>query len=407
VDKPFLIVGAGQAGGYAAQALRAGGYRGRLLLVGDEPFAPYERPPLSKSVLLAEDSESGFEAWLDESGFRDGSIAEHIVGRVAHLDTGRRQAWLESGETLDYEKCLLATGGRARPLAAAPPSGRIAYLRTLNDALQLRGLIAQSRSAAVIGGGFLGLEIAASARTRGLAVTVFESAPRLLARAMPTGFSDRLLRKHALHGVRVVLNSGAVRIEEQDAAVEVSNEREVSTFDLCVIAVGQEPNDGLARASGIAVNNGIVVDERCRTSAPDVYAAGDCTNFPLGRTGRRTRLESWQNAKDQAIVAAQNMLGDPSSYDPTPWFWTDQYDWNIQMLGLMDDSIDRWVTRQAADDKTLIMGLHGRAVVYALALNQGGELRALKRIVEQGILIDPERLADMSVKLRQVDRAAH
>ncbi|WP_299450767.1 FAD-dependent oxidoreductase [uncultured Pigmentiphaga sp.] len=406
MEETFLIVGAGQAAGYAAHTLRAEGYQGRLVLVGDEPWGPYERPALSKDVLLAEADENCFDAWLYESGFRDATIAEQLAGRVVRLDTARREAWLESGEKLGYDKCLLATGGHARPLGTTPPSERVAYLRTLDDAMRLRGLMARSKSVAIIGGGFLGLEIAASAAARGLDATVFETAPRLLGKAMPPEFGDRLLRKHERHGVRVMLNARPVGVSEHASAVVVAGEKESSVHDFCVIAVGQAPNDQVARASGIEVSDGIVVDEHCRTSAPGVYAAGDCASFPSGRLGRRARLESWQHAKDQAIAAARNMLGITAVYDPTPWFWTDQYDWNIQMLGLMDESIDRWVERPGPDDKTLLMGLRGQVVVYALALNQGGELRALKRIVEQGIPVDPDRLADPSVKLRRIEQAS-
>lgn len=314
---------------------------------------------------------------------------------------------LESGQRLSYHKCLVATGGRARLLDAAPPSTRVAYLRTLDDALRLRGLIARAKNVAIVGGGFLGLEIAASAKARGLDVTIFETASRLLARAMPPAFSERLFQKHASHGVRIVLNARPTQITESDTVVLVTNEGDVAAYDLCVIAIGQEPNDQVARASGIETGNGIVVDEHCRTSAPNVYAAGDCANFPFGLPSRMTRLESWQNAQDQAIVAAKNMLGDHCLYTPTPWFWTDQYDWNIQILGLMDESIDRWIVRQGMGEKMLLIGLRQQVIVYVLALNQGGELRALKHIVEQGIPVDVNRLADMNVKLRKLEQAAH
>ena len=407
-QETILIVGAGQAGGQAVQALRENGFGGRIVLVGDEPWRPYERPPLSKDVLLAPSDDDCFKGWMHEAQFYEACAVELRRGVVARLDTGRRVAILANGQELPYDKCLLATGGRARQIDQAPCGARIASLRTLDDAMRLRGLIAQSRAVAVIGGGFLGLEFAASASKRGLQVTVFEQGTRLLPRALPAMIAQKLRAKHEGEGVRIVLDSGALHIEEGETGVVVTGkDAGAAPFDFCVIAVGQVPNDDVARASGIETNNGIVVDRYCRTCAPHVYAAGDCANFPFGGTGQTLRLESWQNAQQEAIVAARNMLGESCAYRPTPWFWTDQYDWNIQMLGLLDAGIDRWIERPGADGKSMLIGLRGSVVVYALAINQGGELRAIRRLVEQAVPVDPEQLADTSVKLRQIERQAH
>ncbi|QBR01363.1 NAD(P)/FAD-dependent oxidoreductase [Paraburkholderia pallida] len=407
MDETILVVGGGQAGGCAAQALRAGGFEGRVIIVGNESWRPYERPPLSKDVLLATDDTDCFKGWLHEATFYDDASVERIVANVTHLDTYRRVAVLGSGRELRYDRCLLATGGRARALAGVQHGPRVVSLRTLDDAMRLRSLMARAKSVAVVGGGFLGLEFAASARARGLEVVVFEAGARLLSKAMPAAFSGQLHAKHEAHGVRIVLDAGSVRIAESDSAVVVASAIGTSSFDFCVVAVGQEPNDEIARASRIDVSNGIVVDEYCRTSAPYVYAAGDCANFPLGAAARATRLESWQNAQEQGIAAARNMLGESYAYRPTPWFWTDQYDWNIQMLGMPNESVGRWIARPGAGDKTLLIGLRENVIVYALALNQGGELRALRRLVEQAVPVEPDQLADMSVKLRKLEQLAH
>ncbi|MCA3931341.1 FAD-dependent oxidoreductase, partial [Burkholderia sp.] len=285
--------------------------------------------------------------------------------------------------------------------------GRHVYaLRTLADAMRLRERLATAKSVAVIGGGFLGLEFAASARQRGLDVTIFESASRLLARAVPAAFAARLRDKHESHGVRFVFDACGLRVDDSGQGLRLETESGSAGFDFCVVAIGQTPNDDLARRSGIETDNGIVVDTYCRTSVPGIYAAGDCANFPFGATGRRLRLESWQNAQEQAIVAAANMTGEPLAYRPTPWFWTDQYDWNIQMLGMPDSAIESWVERPSPDGKALSIGLRGGAIVYALAVNQGGELRALRRLLERGTPVDPAALADPSVKLRQLDQRA-
>jgi 3-phenylpropionate/trans-cinnamate dioxygenase ferredoxin reductase subunit len=417
-QETFLIVGAGQAGAQAAQALREHGFGGRIVLVGDESWRPYERPPLSKDVLLAPSDDDCFKGWMHEAQFYEASAVELRGGAVARLDTGERVAYLADGQALPYDKCLLATGGRARQIDQAPCGARIVSLRTLDDAMRLRGLIALSQSVAVIGGGFLGLEFAASASKRGLRVTVFEQAARLLPRALPAAAAEKLRAKHEAQGVRIVLDSGALRIEAGESDVVVAGkDADAARFDFCVIAVGQVPNDAVARASGIETGNGIVVDQYCRTSAEHVYAAGDCANFPFGGaghpgtghpgTGQTLRLESWQNAQQQAIAAARNMLGESSAYRITPWFWTDQYDWNIQMLGLLDAGIDRWIERPGADEKAMLLGLRGNVIVYALAVNQGGDLRAIRRLVEQAVPVDPEQLADANVKLRQIERQAH
>jgi len=403
----ILIVGAGQAGGRAAYALRAHGFGGRVLLVGDEAWLPYERPPLSKEVMRALDDEDCFSGWLHPETFYTDARIEWLNDSIEHIDCANRIATARRSGAIGFDLCLLTTGGRARELPGASMNRHVYTLRTLADALCLRERMAQARTVAVVGGGFLGLEFAASARARGLDVTVYECAPRLLSRAMPEIVADRLRAKHESHGVRFAFGASGLRIDQRDNGVTVSTDENTTDFDFCVCAVGQTPNEELARASGIAAQNGIVVDTCCRTSAPGIYAAGDCTNFPFGVSGRGMRLESWQNAQEQAQAAARNMLGETIEYRPTPWFWTDQYDWNIQMLGMLDGEIEQWVERPAAGDKTVLMGLRGGIVAYALAINQGGELRAIRGLVERAVRVDVAALADPSVKLRQLDHKAH
>ena len=205
-----------------------------------------------------------------------------------------------------------------------------------------------------------------------------------------------------------MLGAKLISSTEEACGVNLTFEGNTSErFDFVVVAIGQEPNEALARASGLETGNGIHVDAHCQTSVAGFYAAGDCANFPFGTSGRRLRLESWQNAQDQAIIAARNMLGEPVEYRPSPWFWTDQYDWNVQMLGMLDGPVDQWIERRTSIDKTLLMGLRDNAIVYALAVNNGGELRAIRRLVEQATQVDPEALADPNVKLRHLERHAH
>ena len=400
MTQTVLIIGAGQAGARAAQALRTHGFDGRVVLAGDERHAPYERPPLSKDVLVAQDDDDCFKGWVHSAELYREERIEWLNDRVLKLDTQRHVATFERGGDLRYDHCLLTTGGRARQLPDVPEGPHTFYLRTLDDAMRLRARLATARTVAVIGGGFLGLEFAASARTRGLDVSVSETASSLLSRALPPMFSERLRKKHESHGVRFIFDATQLQVREHATGVRVGAEH----FDLCVIAIGQIPNDDIARLAGIVTNNGISVDRHCRTSAPDVYAAGDCASFPYGASDRATRLESWQNAQEQAIVAARNIAGAAVTYAPTPWFWTDQYDWNVQMLGMPDSAVDRWIERAGTDGKTLLMGLRDGVIVHALAINQGGELRAIRRLVEEAVPVDAGMLADPTIKLRQLER---
>nr|WP_251031726.1 FAD-dependent oxidoreductase [Paraburkholderia strydomiana] len=403
-----MIIGAGQAGGRAAETLRTHGFDGQLLLVGDEQHRPYERPTLSKAVLTAAEDNDCFSAWLHSNEFYGANKIEWLPDSVEKLDVIRRVATLESGLSVRFDKCLIATGGRARHLTAVPDSRHVFTLRTLPDAMRVRDRMVDARTVAVIGGGFLGLEFAASARTRGIDVTVIESGERLLGRALPSEFSERLRLKHEQNGVTFMLGAALVSSEELDAGVTLTfADHATQHFDFVVVAIGQEPNEELARESGLQTGNGIHVDEHCESSVAGIYAAGDCANFSFGPGDRRLRLESWQNAQDQAIVAARNMLGEAVEYRPSPWFWTDQYDWNVQMLGMLDGPVERWIERKTSDDKTLLLGLRDNVIVYALSVNNGGELRAIRRLVEQSVQVDPDALADMNVKLRQLDRKTH
>jgi 3-phenylpropionate/trans-cinnamate dioxygenase ferredoxin reductase subunit len=378
------------------------------VLAGDEQHRPYERPALSKTALTAIDDNNCFNAWLHSSDFYETGNIEWIADSVELLDVKHRTATFRSGRSIGFDKCLITTGGRPRRLPGTPDSRHVLTLRTLPDAMKVRERLADARSVAVIGGGFLGLEFAASARARGIDVTVVEAADQLLGRALPREFSERLCAKHEQNGVRFMLDAKLTSSTDETSGVTLTFAGNTSErFDFVVVAIGQEPNEALAIASGLETGNGIHVDAFCQTSVVGFYAAGDCANFPFGAPGRRLRLESWQNAQDQAIVAARNMLGEPVEYRPSPWFWTDQYDWNVQMLGMLDGPVDQWIERRASIDRTLLMGLRHNTIVYALAVNNGGELRAIRRLVEQATEVDPEALADPGVKLRQLERQAH
>ena len=335
MNDPIIIVGAGQAGQKAAETLRQKGYAGGLIMIGDEPCLPYQRPPLSKAYLKGEMEEDRL-ALRPEAWFETASIDFRKGVRVAAIDAEAHKVTLEDGDALSYSKLLIATGTRARklPIEGAHLPG-VFTLRTMADIAPIREALKTVDDVAIVGGGYIGMEFAAVAAGFGKTVTVIEACPRILERSVAPEISDYLQNLHRSHGVRLLLGTGVARIEgDRAAAGVVLASGETVPAGLVLVAVGAEPVSELAIAAGAKVEGGIVVDAACRTSAPDIYAAGDCTVFPSARFGRAIRLESVQNACDQGKAAAAAMLGEAVCYDPVPWFWSDQYDVKLQIAGL-------------------------------------------------------------------------
>lgn len=334
MSAPIVIVGAGQAGVRAAETLRKLGFDGRLLLIGDEPHPPYQRPPLSKTFMLGEMSQD--QLWLQGDAFYTQNAVELMTGAaVAAIEPRQKRLCLADGSERDYHKLILATGSRARalPVPGAELAG-VHTLRSIADVRRLQEHLPEVGEAVIVGGGFIGLEVAAVLRKLGKPVTVLEGEERLLKRAMTPLLSDFFRRLHETNGAHIRLSQRVVRLigERRVRAVELAD-GETLAADLVLVAVGGRANDALAAAAGIPCDDGIIVDERC-LAAPDIYAAGDCARFPLRRYGRAVRLESVQNANDQARAAAQAALGMGEAYDPVPWFWSDQYDIKLQIAGL-------------------------------------------------------------------------
>lgn len=337
MSAPLTIVGAGQAAAQAIASLRAEGFAGDIALYGDEPYLPYQRPPLSKAYLGDEMSEERLELKAPKF-YAESGVEVHLDTRVTRLLPAEKAVELAGGARRPYSTLILATGTRARalPVPGADLPG-VHSIRSIDDVKRFRaGAVAGARLV-IIGGGYIGLEVAAKARKLGLEVTLVEGQPRLLARVACATISDFARALHEGHGVTLLTGTGVARLVGTDrvSGVELSDGR-VLPADLVLTAVGAVPNTELAAEAGIALDNGIKVDAQARASIADVYAIGDVASFPSALYGRRVRLESVQNAIDQAKAAAKAIAGAAVTYDPVPWFWSDQYDVKLQIAGLLD-----------------------------------------------------------------------
>ena len=391
-----VIVGAGQSAAVAAHSLREHGYRGRITMLGRERHRPYERPPLSKAVLVAAE-EPRLDVLTEESWTRSNIDLLSSSNAVA-LDLPQQHVSLADGQVLEYEMCLIATGGEANTLASAPPvNPRVHYIRTLDDARRLRAALQVKPQVAILGGGFLGLEIANSALSAGAAVTVLERAASLLDRFLPPEASAWLESGLRDAGAQILLGvslsdvhslpSGRMRLITDVGDLEV---------DEVIVAVGLTPNDALARDAGleVAAGGGILVDAFCRTSNEHVFACGDCTSQRRPGQAAPTRLESWQNANEQARTAAAAMLGAPLPVPAVPWFWTDQGKHNIQVLGLPAPDLEYVRRGDPSNDKVLWLGHRGSVPLHGVAINAGSDLRAIRPLFERG---QPVQLEDFQL----------
>jgi 3-phenylpropionate/trans-cinnamate dioxygenase ferredoxin reductase subunit len=395
-----VIVGSGQAGVAAALALRATGFPGPVLLLGDEAHLPYERPLLSKAV-LTEDA-AALPALHEAAELAAQGLVLRPGERVEAIDTANRTLTLASGERLGYGELLLATGGRARVLAA--PGGEHALtLRSYDDALHLRVRLRAARHVTVVGAGVIGLEVASSARQLGCEVAVLEAGERPMARALPPAMGDLLAEWHRQAGVDLRFGAQLQAVEHRaDGRFDVITSDGRLGTDLVVAGIGLQPNVELAAAAGVAIGTGVLVDELGRTDVPGVHAAGDVAELWHPRYGQRLRLESWLHASRHAEAVARTLAGTPTRYDEVPWFWSDQHEVNLQVLGL-PLLADRSVLRGDPDRRSFT-ALHLRAgrLVGATLVNQGREMRPCKALIESGAVLDASRLADAAQPLRQL-----
>jgi 3-phenylpropionate/trans-cinnamate dioxygenase ferredoxin reductase component len=408
-SQTFAVVGAGLAAAKAVEALRAGGFEGRIEVYGDEPHLPYERPPLSKGYLLGND-ELELVFVHPQQWYADHAVDLHLGSTVTGIDLGEKIV-LAGDERQPFDRLLLATGSTPRHLAMADSSGvPVAYLRTLDDSQRLKAMLTPGARVAIIGGGWIGLEVAAAARTAGAEVTVLEGLDLPLLRVLGPEVARVLAAVHRDHGVdlRTSVHVAAVERDAERSVVRLADGSSV-TADLVVVGIGVTPNVALAASAGLATDNGVLSDEHLRTSHPDVFVAGDVANAWHPLLGRRVRVEHWDNAIEQGALAARSMLGEDVSYARMPYFFSDQYDLGMEYVGSVgpegyDEVVVRGDTDQVAGraDQAVFTAfwLRGGQVLAGMHVNDWAAIEPIRAIV--GHSVDAGRLRDPSVKLEDL-----
>jgi 3-phenylpropionate/trans-cinnamate dioxygenase ferredoxin reductase subunit len=400
----IVIIGAGECGGRAALELRDRGFAGNIALVGAEEIAPYERPPLSKDGIVS-GAAPRFIVEREDYGKREIDLRTGTWATA--IDRVSRTVSLSDGAQLSYDKLLLSTGARPRMLAGhAENSPRVMTLRTHSDALAIKGHLKPGSRVAIIGGGFIGLELAAVASGLGASVTLLEGLPRLLSRGVPTEIAEVVANRHREAGVEILYS---VRVDEiaateSEVSIALADGRKI-VADVVVVGIGSIPNTELAEAAGLVIDNGIAVDNFLRSSDADIFAAGDCCSFPVGvYGGKRVRLESWRSAQEQGRIAAANMLGAEEPIRAVPWFWSDQFDLTLQVAGLSEGAILS-VRREIAEGAFIVFQLdEASRLLAASGIGPGNavarDIRLAEMLIAKRIQLDPVSLASPEIKLK-------
>ena len=402
-----VIIGGGHAGGSAVAFLRQYGWRGAITLVGSEPILPYQRPPLSKTWLKGEGNLA--DLLLRPASFYQANSVMTLLGSAAvRVDRAAKTVALATGERIEYDHLILATGSQVRMLSVPGHDlAGIVSLRTLADAEHLRTLLHPGLRLAIIGAGYIGLEVAASARALGADVVVIERESRVLARVASVPLSDHFERRHAAHGVALILNGTVEAFTGKNGRVSgvCLADGGVVSCDLALIGIGAAPDDALAHAAGLDCGNGVVVDLACRTSDPAIHAIGDCTRRPLPLYRRTARLESVPNALEQAKQAAADLCGRPPPSPEVPWFWSDQYDDRLQIAGLPFDVTEIVVRGDPAARSFAIFHLAADGTVQAVeAINAPAEFMAGRMMIARRKQALAGKLQDVSCSMQDLAR---
>lgn len=403
MTKTVVIVGAGHGAGQVVATLKQNKFDGRIVMLGDEAYLPYQRPPLSKKFLAGEMPPERLY-FKPESFYEDPDIEVRLNTRVVRIERDAGRVHTDAGDRIGYDTLVLATGSRVRRISIEGSNlGRIFYLRSIGDVNDIRSGLADGKRVVIVGAGYIGLEVAAVMKTLGLDVTVVEMAERVMSRVVSQQVSAFYEREHTDKGVKLLLSTGlqAFRGDANVNAVE-TDRGQLLPADIVIVGIGILPNTEIAAEAGLAVDNGIVVDEQCRTVDPNVYAIGDCTSHPSDIYDRRLRLESVHNALEQAKTAAANVCGVETRYSQVPWFWSDQYDLKLQIAGL-SQGYDETVLRGSPDDRTFsCVYLRNGRLIAVDAVNAPRDFMQSKALIKNRAVIAPDRLADASVMLKDL-----
>ena len=400
----ILIIGAGQAAAQAAQSLRAEGFEGPIRLFGDEPYAPYQRPPLSKKFLAGEIGYDRVEL-KGEDFYAQVNVETHWGTRVTEIDRRNKRILTGDGREYAYGKLIIATGSRVRELNVPGfELEGVHYLRNIDDVKSIQAHFREGAKMVVVGGGYIGLEVAAVAAKRGIDVTVLETADRVMARVVDPIVSHFYERVHREEGVKIETGVTVAGFEGTDKITAVSSgEGKSYPCDFVVVGIGIIPNTELAAEAGLKVENGIVVDELCRTSDPDICAAGDCTSHPNAVYGHRLRLESVHNAIEQGKTAAATLAGKEKPYNQVPWFWSDQYDLKLQIVGLSQGYTQAVVRGDPTSGRSFaVFYLKDGVLVAVDAVNRAPEFMMSKILTQKKAVLDPARIADESINMKEI-----
>ena len=403
-----VIAGAGHAAGQAAASLRHEGFSGRIVIVGEESYLPYQRPPLSKKFLAGE-LELKRLMLRHEEFYAEHDIDLRLSTRVEEIDRGRSEVALSDGDRLHYDRLVLAIGSRARKLnIPGSDLNGVHYLRSIDDVIDIQAGFQPGARIVIIGAGYIGLEVAAVAVTGGLSVTVVDVAERVMSRVVSPEVSDFFAQVHREAGVKILCGRKPDSSLIGDGQVKALRSPDGSEIpaDMIVVGIGIEPTVDIAEAAGLECDDGIVVNEYCCTSDPKILAIGDCTNHPNHLLGRRLRLESVHNAQEQAKTAASTVCGKLHPYSQVPWFWSDQYDLKLQIAGLSGDH-DSVVIRGKPENRSFAaFYMKGDLLTAVDAINSGREFMLSKKLIATGARLEPEILADTSIPFKDLATAA-
>lgn len=398
-----VIAGAGHAAGQVVATLKQKKFAGRIVLVGDEPHLPYQRPPLSKKYLAGEMPAERLH-FKPASFYADSQCEVHLNSLVESIDRTARRLITADGKEIAYTKLILALGSRVRKFSVAGSKlDSVHYLRTIEDVDRIRAGISSGQRLVIVGAGYIGLEVAAVCLQLGLDVTVIEMADRVMSRVVSPQVSDFYQAQHAAHGVKLLLSTGLSTFHGDDRVDSIiTDDGQEIPADLCIVGIGIVPNTELAEAAGLEIDDGIVVDDMCRTLDPDIYAIGDCTLHPNSIYGRRLRLESVHNALEQAKTAASNICGTETHYSQVPWFWSDQYDLKLQIAGL-SQGYDQTVLRGDPDSNSFAcLYLKAGSLIAVDAINSPREFMQSKALIASRAVIAPDKLADVAIALKDL-----